>query len=111
MELYDNFVFLSRVVLGYLDAADPAGAARWLVDTCGVPPAAAEQMVGYLAATKAVLGLLPTRENLVVERFFDDSGGMQLIIHAPFGARINRAWGLALRKRFCGGFGFVLFNR
>jgi ATP-dependent Lhr-like helicase len=68
----------------------------------------AQQMVEYLAAAKAVLGRLPTQQTLVFERFFDESGGMQLVIHAPFGARLNRAYGLALRKRFCRAFNFEL---
>ncbi len=69
---------------------------------------AARQMVEYLAGAKAVLGRLPTQQTLVFERFFDESGGMQLVIHAPFGARLNRAFGLALRKRFCRTFNFEL---
>jgi len=69
---------------------------------------AAAQIVEYLAAAKAVLGTLPTQTTLVYERFFDESGGMQLVIHAPFGARLNRAFGLALRKRFCRAFNFEL---
>ena len=69
---------------------------------------AAQQLVEYLASAKAVLGVLPTIDTLVFERFFDESGGMQLVIHAPLGARINRAFGLALRKRFCRAFNFEL---
>ena len=69
---------------------------------------AAQQLVEYLASAKAVLGRLPTIDTLVFERFFDESGGMQLVIHAPLGARINRAFGLALRKRFCRAFNFEL---
>jgi len=69
---------------------------------------AAQQLVEYLASAKAVLGRLPTIATLVFERFFDESGGMQLVIHAPLGARINRAFGLALRKRFCRAFNFEL---
>ena len=65
-------------------------------------------MVEYLAAAKAALGCLPTQQQLVIERFFDEAGGMQLVLHAPFGARINRAFGLALRKRFCQTFNFEL---
>ena len=68
----------------------------------------AQQLVEYLASAKAVLGRLPTIDTLVFERFFDESGGMQLVIHAPLGARINRAFGLALRKRFCRAFNFEL---
>lgn len=74
----------------------------------GIPPAAVEQVVHYVAAAKAALGFLPTMDSVVFERFFDESGGMQFIIHAPFGSRINRAWGLALRKRFCRTFNFEL---
>jgi ATP-dependent Lhr-like helicase len=69
---------------------------------------AARQLVEYLATAKATLGRLPTRDLLVIERFFDEAGGMQLVVHAPFGARVNRAFGLALRKRFCQSFNFEL---
>jgi ATP-dependent Lhr-like helicase len=69
---------------------------------------AAEQLVEYLAAAKAMLGTVPTRSALVLERFFDESGGMQLIVHSPHGSRINKAFGLALRKRFCRKFNFEL---
>jgi ATP-dependent Lhr-like helicase len=69
---------------------------------------AADQLVEYLAESKRLLGSLPTQQTLVVERFFDEAGGMQLVIHAPFGSRVNRAWGLALRKRFCRQFNFEL---
>ena len=77
-------------------------------DEVGVSHAAAEQIVDYLAGAKAVLGVMPSQENLVLERFFDDSGSMQLVLHSPFGSRLNRAWGLALRKRFCRKFNFEL---
>lgn len=80
----------------------------WLVAEHGLSPAAARQMVEYLARARAALGRLPTRDCLVMERFFDESGGMQLIIHSPLGSRVNRAWGLALRKRFCRSFNFEL---
>ncbi len=73
-----------------------------------LPRPAAEQMIEYLGAAKAVLGELPKRDTLVFERFFDESGGQQLIIHAPFGARVNRAFGLSLRKKFCRTFNFEL---
>ena len=69
---------------------------------------AAEQIASYLAETKRSLGIVPTRDAIALERFFDESGGMQLVLHAPFGSRINRAWGLALRKKFCQGFNFEL---
>ncbi|MEP0843985.1 MAG: DEAD/DEAH box helicase [Phycisphaerae bacterium] len=74
----------------------------------GLSPEAARQIAEYLAEGRRVLGTVPTRQRVVLERFFDESGGMQMVLHAPFGGRINRAWGLALRKRFCRGFGFEL---
>jgi ATP-dependent Lhr-like helicase len=83
-------------------------ALRWLVDDVGIQAPAAVQLVSYLAAGRAALGALPTRDTIVFERFFDETGGMQLVIHSPFGSRINRAWGLALRKRFCRSFNFEL---
>jgi ATP-dependent Lhr-like helicase len=85
---------------------DPA--LSWLTEEVGIDPAAAGQIVDYLARARSALGALPTQDTLVMERFFDESGGMQLVIHSPFGSRINRAWGLALRKRFCRSFNFEL---
>ena len=89
---------------------DPSGQAalRWQIDERAMIPAAAEQLVEYLAAGHAALGCLPTQDNIVLERFFDEAGGMQLVVHSPYGSRINRAWGLALRKRFCRKFNFEL---
>ena len=89
-------------------ADDGAGARAWLEHEVGVAPEAAAQIVDYLCATLAALGALPTEDTLVVERFFDEAGGMQLVVHAPLGSRLNRAWGLALRKRFCQRFNFEL---
>ncbi|MGI9065272.1 MAG: DEAD/DEAH box helicase [Pyrinomonadaceae bacterium] len=83
-------------------------AIKYLTDDVGISRAAAEQIVEYLAGAKMVLGVMPSQENLVLERFFDDSGSMQLVLHSPFGSRLNRAWGLALRKRFCRKFNFEL---
>ena len=83
-------------------------ALSWLTDELGISQSGAEQIVEYLAGAKIVLGVMPSQENLVLERFFDDSGSMQLVLHAPFGSRLNRAWGLALRKRFCRKFNFEL---
>lgn len=74
----------------------------------GLSPEAALQIAEYIAEGRAVLGTVPTQKRIVLERFFDESGGMQMVLHAPFGGKINRAWGLALRKRFCRGFGFEL---
>ncbi|MCM3352183.1 hypothetical protein M3616_23800, partial [Bacillus velezensis] len=85
-----------------------APALRWLVDDLHLSPDAARQIADYLARTRAALGALPTQDTLVMERFFDESGVTQLVIHSPFGSRINRAWGLALRKRFCRNFNFEL---
>src|SRR5690606_31643158 len=83
-------------------------ALRFLKEEVGIPGTAAAQIVPYLAETRRLLGAVPTQETLVLERFFDDGGGMQLVLHAPFGARVNRAWGLALRKKFCRTFNFEL---
>jgi ATP-dependent Lhr-like helicase len=80
----------------------------WLVAETGIAQAAAEQIVAYLAEARRALGVLPTQDTLVAERFFDEAGGMQLVLHAPFGSRVNHAWGLALRKRFCRQFNFEL---
>ncbi len=105
------------------DAGDAAGAAstgaiaaaaRWITEQtrigtrAGVGPEVAEQVAAHVAEGVAVLGAPPTQRRVILERFFDESGGMQLVVHSPFGGRINRAWGLALRKRFCRGFGFEL---
>ncbi|HEY0614073.1 MAG TPA: DEAD/DEAH box helicase, partial [Candidatus Elarobacter sp.] len=91
-----------------IDERDDAAACAWLIEECGVDRAGAEQCVAYVRAGKAILGVVPTEKKIVAERFFDEAGGMQLILHTPFGARINRAWGLALRKKFCRTFNFEL---
>ena len=102
------------------DAGEAAASAReateargetpesWLQRETGVGPAGAEQIAAYVNETCAVLGCVPTVDRVVAERFFDESGGMQLVLHTPFGGRINRAWGLALRKRFCVNFDFEI---
>ena len=95
------------------DVADRLGdapeAVAWLArEIPGFPEPAARQVVEYLAASQKILGVIPTQRTLVLERFFDEAGGMQLVLHAPFGSRVNRAWGLALRKRFCRSFNFEL---
>jgi ATP-dependent Lhr-like helicase len=82
--------------------------AAWLVEETGLSNDAAEQAVAYLADGRRVLGVIPSQHTLVLERFFDESGGMQLVLHAPFGSRVTKAWGLALRKRFCRQFNFEL---
>jgi ATP-dependent Lhr-like helicase len=88
--------------------AEPTEAKKWLAQECGIGKAAADMIVGYLRAGLAALGALPTMNAIILERFFDEAGGMQLVGHAPFGARVNRAFGLALRKRFCVTFDFEL---
>ncbi|MCZ6553260.1 MAG: DEAD/DEAH box helicase, partial [SAR324 cluster bacterium] len=95
------------------DAGSPwgegaAAALAWLKEEVGLSASAAEQLTDYLAAARAALGVMPTQQTLVMERFFDEAGGMQLVIHSPYGSRLNRAWGLALRKRFCRKFNFEL---
>ena len=80
----------------------------WLKEECGLDDSGAEQMIEYILQGRAVLGAVPTQQTIIAERFFDEGGGMQLVIHAPFGGRINKAWGLSLRKRFCRSFNFEL---
>ncbi len=87
---------------------DFAAVLLWLQTTFALNEACASQLLDYLGRTREVLGALPSQQTLVLERFFDESGGTQLIIHSPYGSRINRAWGLALRKRFCRTFNFEL---
>jgi ATP-dependent helicase Lhr and Lhr-like helicase len=88
--------------------ADPLSAEAFLITECGLDTRGAAQVVLYVQAGAAALGALPSDTTVVAERFFDEAGGMQLVLHSPFGARINRAWGLALRKRFCRSFNFEL---
>ena len=83
-------------------------AVAWLKDECGLDRSGAEQIVEYIVTGRAVLGAVPTQDCIIAERFFDEGGGMQLVLHAPFGGRINKAWGLSLRKRFCVSFNFEL---
>src|SRR5580692_10561058 len=80
----------------------------WLKEECGLDDSGAEQMIEYILQGRAVLGAVPTQQTIIAERFFDEGGGMQLVIHAPFGGRINKTWGLSLRKRFCRSFNFEL---
>ncbi len=83
-------------------------AAEWLKAECAVDEWPAKEAVFYVAAQKAAVGMIPSQKHILFERFFDESGGMQLVVHAPFGSRVNRAWGLAMRKRFCRTFDFEL---
>ncbi len=89
-------------------AGELVPAIRWLTDTVGLQASAAEQLVWYLAAGERALGAMPTRKCVVMERFFDEVGDMHLVVHSPFGSRVNKGWGLALRKRFCTRFNFEL---
>jgi ATP-dependent helicase Lhr and Lhr-like helicase len=96
---------LSRAVS---DLRGEMTSAEWLIEESGIAADAANEIFNYLDEGRRALGVMPTQETLVLERFFDESGGMQLVLHAPFGSRINKAWGLALRKRFCRQFNFEL---
>ncbi len=99
---------LRRRVEAHLVGEDPDGGRQLLMELAGIDTDAAAMIVDYLAAGRAALGVMPSQHDLVLERFFDDTGGMQLIVHSPFGGRINRALGLALRKKFCRTFNFEL---
>ncbi|MEM9132750.1 MAG: DEAD/DEAH box helicase [Actinomycetota bacterium] len=107
-ELSQEVSRLRALVDAHLDDGDALGATDELVALAGIPREAAALIVAYLATAKAVLGRLPTGDDLIMERFFDDADGMQLVIHSPLGGRINRAMGYALRKKFCVGFNFEL---
>ncbi len=107
-ELSSEVSSIRERVDALLDAGDEESARRWVACECRVPPEAALQIVRYLAASRAALGVLPTRRRVVFERFFDEAGGMQLVVHAPFGGRVNRGLGLGLRKKFCATFDFEL---
>ena len=103
-----DFIKEGDLLDGSSDDVWKKGAIEYLVTKAGLGVEAADQLVTYMAAVKAALGTVPTHERLVMERFFDEAGAMHLVIHSPFGSRMNRAWGLALRKRFCRKFNFEL---
>lgn len=107
-ELSESLSELRARVAQLVRSGDSAQARSWLCRSCGVGARAAEAIVGYLEAGLEALGEMPTLEVLVLERFFDQSGGMQLVLHSPCGIRTNRALGLALRKKFCRKFDFEL---
>jgi ATP-dependent helicase Lhr and Lhr-like helicase len=110
-EVREKIGVLARDVVPGVDLRTSAvaiAAVDWLQKECGLDRSGAEQLVEYIVAGRAVLGAIPTQSTVIAERFFDESGGMQLVIHAPFGGRINKAWGLALRKRFCRSFNLEL---
>ncbi len=108
-ELSEEVSTLRSQLANLLNAGAASAAVDWLAAACGLDNAAAATIVAYLSAGREQLGgVLPTMDTIVLERFFDEAGGMQLVGHAPFGARVNRALGLALRKRFCVSFDFEL---
>ena len=107
-ELSDEVSELRAAIEPMLARGDESGARDWLREETGLGDDAIVQIVRYLAVARAALGALPTRDRLVLERFFDDAGGMQLVIHSPRGGRLNRALCLALRKKFCRKFDFEL---
>ncbi len=107
-ELSTEVSELRKHVDEHLAAGDPDGARAYVIESTGLSELAATLVVDYLAVGRAVLGVMPTQEHLVLERFFDDTGGMQLVLHSPNGGRVNRALGLALRKKFCRTFNFEL---
>ena len=105
-ELSDEITELREGIDGLLP--DAGAAQEWVITEAGVDAEASRQLVAYIEEGNRVLGVTPSKNRVVAERFFDESGGMQLVIHAPFGARINRAWGMALRKKICRSFDFEL---
>ncbi|HET7750912.1 MAG TPA: DEAD/DEAH box helicase [Terriglobales bacterium] len=117
-ELSEHVADLRKQISDMLPRTSPLGISqhqpevaetvRWLKEECGLDDSGAEQAIEYVIQGRAVLGAVPTQKTIIAERFFDEGGGMQLVIHAPFGGRINKAWGLALRKRFCRSFNFEL---
>ena len=107
-ELSESVSVLRREAEHRLEHGGEAAAHRHVEDACGIAEDAATQLIAYLAAGREGLGIVPTQEDIVFERFFDEAGGMQLVVHAPFGGRINKGLGLALRKRFCATFDFEL---
>ena len=106
VELSQEVSALREAIEHRLD--DPTKAVQWLTTECAMGETNAREAVEYLSAQKAAVGMIPTQSHLLIERFFDESGGMELVIHSPFGGRINRALGLTLRKRFCRRFDFEL---
>lgn len=107
-ELSAGVARLREDVAQAIHAGGVDGGVAWLQQQLGLDAEAARQIADYIAKALAALGEMPTQQRVVLERFFDESGGTQLVIHAPFGSRLNRAWGLALRKRFCRQFNFEL---
>ncbi len=107
-ELSEEVSDLRVAIARELTGAGPGAAVRYVTTTCGLDRDAAEQVVAYLSTGLEQLGVMPSQGDVVFERFFDEAGGMQLVVHSPFGGRVNRGFGLALRKRFCVTFDFEL---
>ena len=107
-ELSESVSRLRQCVADLLLDDSATAAVQWVVDAADLSPAAATQLVEYLQSGMNALGVMPSRETIVMERFFDEVGDMHVVIHSPYGSRLNRAWGLALRKRFCKSFNFEL---
>lgn len=107
-ELSQALCELRETIDDYISDDASANAVQWLVTSLRLPPSGAQQLVDYLQAGRNALEVMPTQKTLVMERFFDEVGDMHVVIHSPFGSRLNRAWGLALRKRFCRTFNFEL---
>ncbi len=107
-ELSQSVSRLRKTIADLLIEDSANAATQWCVDAVGMPRGAATQLVEYLQSGMQALGVMPTRQTLVMERFFDEVGDMHVVIHSPFGSRLNRGWGLALRKRFCKSFNFEL---
>ncbi|HEY5622704.1 MAG TPA: DEAD/DEAH box helicase [Gammaproteobacteria bacterium] len=107
-ELSDAVSALRGRIDSALEGSSPLTVAKAFAAEYGLPLSATEQLVDYLASARAALGLIPTKTAVVFERFFDEAGDTHLVIHSPYGSRLNRAWGLALRKRFCRRFNFEL---
>lgn len=108
LELSESVSELRKNVADLLINDSANSAIQWLVEVANLPRSGASQLVEYLQTGMNALGVMPSRETLVMERFFDEVGDMHVVIHSPFGSRLNRAWGLALRKRFCRSFNFEL---
>lgn len=107
-ELSEAVSNLRTEIKNFIDKNSANKAVSWLINEVDLSPSAAEQLVEYLQAGQIALGVMPTRETIVMERFFDEVGDMHVVIHSPYGSRVNKAWGLALRKRFCKTFNFEL---
>lgn len=101
-------ILLSEKLSAQVTQTKKNNVVKWLKNNCGLNDNSAAQCIAYLLQGRAILGAVPSQTTIIAERFFDESGGMQLIIHSPFGSHVNKAWALALRKKFCRSFNFEL---